>query len=123
MHIYELIADNNEIPIEFGKFLVSYMNDIEKDTSPSQQSAADASNSDIPELVKVKSKYTNMGTHMVLAWMIEETEERICVPDVQRCECGVMRSLSICTGCMSVLYCSKRCQEREWSEHKHTCKK
>jgi hypothetical protein len=29
--------------------------------------------------------------------------------------------LSVCSGCMSVPYCSERCQRADWKEHKLLC--
>ncbi|KAI0790451.1 hypothetical protein C8Q75DRAFT_117509 [Abortiporus biennis] len=40
------------------------------------------------------------------------------------CFCGkANHSLQICTGCKKVAYCNSKCQRKDWSEHKKTCKK
>jgi len=37
--------------------------------------------------------------------------------------CGALKvGLSRCAGCRVVFYCSKRCQAKNWAEHKTTCK-
>ncbi len=38
--------------------------------------------------------------------------------------CDIVTSqLKICTRCKSVLYCSVRCQKKDWKEHKFACSK
>ena len=36
--------------------------------------------------------------------------------------CGVMTDVKACSGCNSVMYCSKACQKLHWKDHKASCK-
>lgn len=37
--------------------------------------------------------------------------------------CGSKKTLSFCSNCRGVYYCSKYCQKEDWSEHKKDCPK
>lgn len=47
-----------------------------------------------------------------------------CFENLKMCSnCGSKNTLSVCSNCKGVYYCSKYCQKEDWSEHKEDCPK
>jgi hypothetical protein len=53
----------------------------------------------------------------IIMGQVEELEE-----DQDLCASCKKPSVSKCTNCRDVFYCSKECQKRHWKEHKFSCK-
>merc|ERR1712146_412965 len=36
--------------------------------------------------------------------------------------CATVCDIQLCVQCLSIGYCSRECQKRDWSRHKHECR-
>ncbi|XP_048745168.1 uncharacterized protein LOC125658094 isoform X2 [Ostrea edulis] len=70
--------------------------------------------------------------HGTLDGVPDERCDHKCLPDSSELDvcklhvcayCGVKENLKKCGRCLGVVYCSKSCQSRDWSQHKIICKK
>jgi hypothetical protein len=51
-------------------------------------------------------------------------DETLVIPHLKQCGyCHHQEAVNLCSGCKSMFYCSRPCQQQHWSEHKHNCKR
>merc|ERR1711916_37500 len=94
-----------------------------KDGATPLQIASDRGNLEVVELLLNAGAKDPRGKARKAA-MIKGNLAIITLLDAKRCEtCYVAEEgLKECTGCRSVVYCSRECQKRDWKAHKRACK-
>jgi len=63
---------------------------------------------------------SQMSKSMTISHVVENQKPRILSKTCSSCKSA--GNLARCAGCLSVYYCSAKCQKSDWKDHKVTCK-